>query len=121
VSILLDPATLSARRDIARGALAPLARGLRAELAPVLSGAIEIPRDKALLSRTGGRCPADGTLLRFDPLDARHLCPACGGEVRGEMHDRFRPYWYQLWLAERVLHAAVLGVLLDDAECIDAA
>jgi hypothetical protein len=37
------------------------------------------------------------------------------------MHDRFRPYWYQLWLAERVLHAAVLGVLLDDAACVDAA
>jgi hypothetical protein len=121
VSILLDAATLQARRTIARGPLAPLTRGLRAELAPVLGGAIEIPRDKALLSRTGGRCPDDGTLLRFDPVDPRHVCPVCGIEVRGELHDRFRPYWYQLWLAERVLHAAVLGVLLDDGECVDAA
>ncbi|PYP76742.1 MAG: hypothetical protein DMD35_17680 [Gemmatimonadetes bacterium] len=121
MSMLLDVATLDARRTVARGSLAPLAQGLRAELRPVLEGAIEIPRDKALLSRTGGRCPNDGTLLRFDPLDARHVCLVCGSEVRGELHDRFRPYWYQLWLAERVLHAAVLGVLLDDRECIDAA
>ncbi|HKP15154.1 MAG TPA: heparinase II/III family protein, partial [Gemmatimonadaceae bacterium] len=121
MSILLDSAALEGRRAIARGSLAPLARGLRAELAPVLAGDIEIPREKALLSRTGGRCPYDGTLLRFDPLDARHVCPVCGSEVRGELHDRFRPYWYQLWLAERVLHASVLGVLLDDVECIEAA
>ncbi|MFL5619491.1 MAG: heparinase II/III family protein [Gemmatimonadaceae bacterium] len=121
MSLLLDAVALDARRAIARGPLAPLAQGLRAELAPVLGDAIEIPREKALLSRTGGRCPDDGTFLRFDPLDPRHVCPTCGVEVTGELHDRFRPYWYQLWLAERVLHAAVLGVLLDDAECIDAA
>jgi len=121
VSILVDAATMQARRTIARGPLAPLAQGLRTELAPVLTGAIEIPRDKALLSRVGGRCPNDGTLLRFDPLDPRHVCPMCGLEVSGELHDRFRPYWYQLWLAERVLHAAVIGVLLDDAECLHAA
>ena len=121
MSLLLDADALHARRAIARGPLAPLARGLRAELAPVLAGAIDIPRDKALLSRTGGRCPNDGTFLRFDPLDARHVCPTCGMEVTGELHDRFRPYWYQLWLAERVLHAAVLGTLLEDTECTDAA
>jgi hypothetical protein len=121
MSLLLDAGALHARRAIARGPLAPLAHGLRAELAPVLGGAREIPREKALLSRTGGRCPDDGTLLRFDPLDARHFCLHCGREVRGEMHDRFRPYWYQLWLAERVLHCAVLGVLLEDRECVDGA
>jgi hypothetical protein len=121
MTLLLDSAALRARRAIARGALAPLADGLRAELAPVLDGAIEIPREKALLTRTGGRCPHDGALLRFDPLDARHVCPICGREAVGELHDRFRPYWYHLWLAERVLHAAVLGVLLDDERCVDAA
>ena len=121
MSLLVDAADLAARRAIVRGPLAPLAQGLRAELAPVLAGGVEIPRDKALLSRTGGRCPTDGSLLRFDPLDPRHVCSACGREVRGELHDRFRPYWYQLWLAERVLHAAVLGVLLDDAPCMEAA
>jgi hypothetical protein len=121
VSILIDTATLQERRAIARGPFSALTQGLRAELEPVLAGAVEIPREKALLSRTGGRCPNDGSLLRFDPLDPRHLCPTCGVEVEGELHDRFRPYWYQLWLAERVLHAAVLGVLLEDATCIDAA
>jgi hypothetical protein len=121
VSLLLGADTLHARRAIARGPLASLANGLRSELGPVISGAIEIPRDKALLSRAGGRCPNDGSFLRFDPVDPRHVCPTCGVEVRGELHDRFRPYWYQLWLAERVVHATVLGVLLDDGECIEAA
>ena len=121
MSLLLAPPALAARGAVARGALAPLAAGLRRELEPVLQGAIEIPRDKALLSRAGGRCPHDGGFLRFDPLDPRHVCPRCGTEVSGALHDRFRPYWYQLWLAERVLHAAVLGTLLDDAECRETA
>ena len=121
MSLLLEPTALASRRAVARGTLAPLALGLRGELEPVLSGAVEIPREKALLSRVGGRCPHDGTFLRFDPVDPRHICARCGTEVNGELHDRFRPYWYQLWLAERVLHAAVLGALLDDAECREAA
>ena len=121
MSLLLEPAALASRSDVARGTLAPLAAGLRRELEPLLTGAIEIPREKALLSRTGGRCPQDGTFLRFDPLAPRHVCPRCDTEVAGVLHDRFRPYWYQLWLAERVLHAAVLGALLDDAECRQAA
>jgi len=121
MTLLLDSTSLDARRAIARGALGPLAHGLRAELAPVLDGTIVIPHEKALLSRAGGRCPRDGSLLRFDPQDPRHLCLACGMEVVGELHDRFRPYWYQLWLAERVLHAAVLGVLLGETRCVEAA
>ena len=121
MSLLLPPAAFASRGRIARGTLAPLAAGLRRELEPVLGGTVEIPREKALLSRAGGRCPHDGTFLRFDPIDPRHVCPRCGTEVTGELHDRFRPYWYQLWLAERVLHAAVLGTLLEDAECRDAA
>ena len=121
MSLLLGPAALASRGAVARGTLAMLATGLRRELQPVLAGAIEIPRDKALLSRAGGRCPRDGTFLRFDPLDPRHVCPRCGTQVIGELHDRFRPYWYQLWLAERVLHAALLGAVLDDAECREAA
>ena len=121
MSLLLDSAALASRSVVARGSLAPLAAGLRRELEPVLAGAIEIPSDKALLSRTGGRCPRDGTYLRFDPVDPRHVCPRCGAEQTGELHDRFRPYWYQLWLAERALHAAVLGIVLDDAACRDAA
>ena len=121
MSLLLEPSALASRSAVARGALAPLAAGLRRELEPVLRDAIEIPREKALLSRAGGRCPHDGGFLRFDPLDPRHVCARCGTEVNGALHDRFRPYWYQLWLAERMLHAALLGTLLDDAACRDAA
>jgi hypothetical protein len=30
---------------------------------------------------------------------------------RGELHDRFWIYWYQLWLAERAVHASLLASL----------
>ena len=33
----------------------------------------------------------------------------CGEVYRGELHDRFWIYWYQLWLAERAVHAAAAG------------
>src|SRR4051794_36576378 len=118
MSLLLDDAAIEARRSVAAGALRPLADGLLAELEPLFDGLVEIPAEKALLSRTGGRCPHDGAMLRFDPLDPRLVCPVCGTKLQGGLHDRFRPYWMQLWLAERVLHAAVLGVLLDDPRCI---
>jgi len=121
MTILLDAAALDARRSVAAGALRALADGLLAELAPLLDGRVQLPTEKALLTRTGGRCPHDGTMLRFDPLDPRLVCPVCGTKVQGGLHDRFRPYWMQLWLAERVLHAAVLGVLLDDEQCVGAA
>ncbi|HEX7979181.1 MAG TPA: heparinase II/III family protein [Gemmatimonadaceae bacterium] len=121
MSLLLDDAALDARRSVATGALRLLADGLLDELAPLLDERVSIPTEKALLTRTGGRCPHDGTMLRFDPLDPRLVCPVCGTKLQGGLHDRFRPYWMQLWLAERVLHAAVLGVLLDDAQCVRAA
>ena len=118
MSLLVDTATLDARRAVARGPLAGLATSLRAELEPLLEGAWSVPAEKALLSRSGGRCPRDGTFLAFDPYDARHRCPRCGEEFVGDLHDRFRPYWYHLWLAERSVHAALLGVLLDDTRCL---
>jgi hypothetical protein len=118
MSLLVDERMVDARRGAARGPLGALASSLRAELEPVVEGRWSVPTEKALLSRTGGRCPGDGALLTFDPFDARHRCPRCGDEVVGELHDRFRPYWYHLWLAERSVHAALLGVLLDDARCI---
>ena len=40
-----------------------------------------------------------------------HRCPRCGRMFQGELHDRFWIYWYQLWLAERAVHAAVLSAL----------
>jgi hypothetical protein len=117
MTLIVTAAELEARRAVARGTLAPLAAGLRRELAPLLESPPEIPREKALLSRPGGRCTIDGSLLSFDPYDPRHICPTCGREYAGGLHDRFRLYWYQMWLAERVLHAALLGVLTDDEPC----
>ncbi|HEY2067271.1 MAG TPA: heparinase II/III family protein [Gemmatimonadaceae bacterium] len=116
MSLLLSAAQLLARRRVATGPLEPLASGLQRELAPLLALHPEVPREKALLSRAGGRCDRDGTLLAYDPFDARHRCPVCGREVTGEVHDRFRLYWHQLWLAERVVHAALLGVVRDDPD-----
>ena len=83
MSLLLGDMALDARRRVATGALRPLADGLLAELAPLLEGRVEIPAEKALLTRTGGRCPHDGTMLRFDPLDPRLACPVCGTKVQG--------------------------------------
>ena len=117
MTLIVTAAELDARRSVARGELAPLAEGLRRDLAPLLVTQPEVPREKALLSRPGGRCPIDGALLRFDPFDPRHVCPTCGREYAGGLHDRFRLYWYQMWLAERVLHAALLGVITDDEAC----
>lgn len=119
MTLLLSDAELRQRGAVARGSLAPLADGLRRELVPLLTAPPELPVAKALLTRKGGRCDRDGTLLTYDPFDARHRCAQCGRELGGEEHDGFRLYWHQLWLAERVLHAAVLGSLLDDPPCRD--
>jgi hypothetical protein len=116
--LLLSADGLAARRAVAIGPLAPLAQGLRAELEPLVGGAHIVPTAKALLSRSGGRCNCDGGYLDYDPFDARHRCTRCGREWTGELHDRFRLYWHQLWLAERVVHASLLGVLLGDGACI---
>ena len=117
MTLLLSTEELSARRLIARGALAPLAEGLRRELDPLIAGPHDVPAQKALLSRAGGRCDRDGTLLAYDPFVERHRCAHCGREFAGAEHDRFRLYWHHLWLAERAVHGALLGCLLDDAAC----
>lgn len=114
--LLLRDDAIPARREAANGPLAPLAISLAEELAPVLSAAIELPPEKARLSRLGGRCPADGAMLAFDPWSPRvHRCPACGAELRDEAHYRWWIMWYQLWLAERAVHAALLNLLRGDA------
>ena len=86
MSILISAKDLLARRRVATGALAPLASGLLSELTRLIAHAPEVPTEKAHLSRAG------------------------------EADDRFRLYFHQLWLAERVLHAALLGVLLDNRQ-----
>jgi hypothetical protein len=114
--LLIDAARLTERGGIARGALAPLHDSLREDLQPVLAPRPEVPRVKALLSRAGGRCENDGTLLDFDPRSPNlHRCPRCGTLHEGEVHHRAWVTNFQLWLAERAVHAAMFAALDGNA------
>ena len=120
MTLLLPDTSWATRLHAAEGPLAPLAAALATDLEPlvaaVAAGTLHVPSEKALLSRVGGRCPLDGELLEFDPWSPHaHRCPRCSAIHRDVWHDRFWPYWYQLWLAERALHAALLARLLDTA------
>lgn len=122
MTLLIDPAQVDARRAVASGPLAPLARALRAELDPLLERGFEIPREKALLSRDGGRCERDGTPLRFDPFSPReHTCGRCGAAYRRERDYLWWITSYQLWLAERAIYAAALHLLNDDPRAAELA
>jgi heparinase II/III-like protein len=108
--LLLTDRDLDARGIVARASLAPLVESLGTDLDKVLARPLYIPREKAFLSREGGRCPRDATMLEFDPFSPHeHRCPRCGTVYTGELHDRFWIYWYQLWLAERAVHAVLLS------------
>lgn len=113
--LLLDDARLERRRLAARGPLAPLYDSLASELEPLLGRAPYVPDVKALLSRAGGRCEVDGAPLEFDPWSPhKHRCPSCGTIHRGDLHDRAWVTSYQLWLAERSVHAALFHLLQGD-------
>jgi hypothetical protein len=115
MTLLLGDAQFADRRTLAEGALRSLADSLAADLDPLLGHEPYIPAAKALLSRVGGRCESDGTDLEFNPQSPHaHRCPGCGRVHTGEYHDRWWLYPYQLWLAERSVHAAMLGALRDD-------
>ena len=115
MTLLLHPHRIGERRDAARGALAPLASSLADDLQPVLARDVFIPAEKARLSRDGGRCPDDAALLGFDPFSPRlHRCPQCGKTYGEEAHYRWWIMSYQLWLAERTVHGAVLALLRGD-------
>ena len=115
MSLLVSEDVLRLRSAVADAELEPLARGLTTELAPVVTRDLYVPREKALLSREGGRCSRDGATLEFDPFSPhRHRCPVCGEIYAGVYHDRFWVFWYQLWLAERAVHAALLARLRCD-------
>ncbi|HEX2781599.1 MAG TPA: heparinase II/III family protein, partial [Gemmatimonadaceae bacterium] len=115
MTLLLTDEELAARRAVAAGSLAPLADSLAADLEPLLDRPFEIPRDKARLSRVGGRCPADGTNLEYDPFSPRqHRCPRCGRVSADEAHYRYWLMWHHLWLAERAVHGATLFALRGD-------
>jgi hypothetical protein len=116
--MLLAPAIMDERRVLARGAFAPLAGSLARDLERLVhADDIYIPTTKARLTRAGGRCPACGSVLDFDPFSpSRHRCSRCQAEVVGEEHDLMWIMWYQLWLAERAVHAAALyGVAGEQA------
>jgi hypothetical protein len=98
------------------GDLAALAQSLRRDLAtaPTL-GSGWLPKEKAKLTRTGGRCRSDGTWLEFDPASAReHRCAHCGSIYREEVDYRWWIMNYQLWLAERAVHGAALAAVSFD-------
>jgi hypothetical protein len=112
MSILVSDDALRDRTTVAAGPLSGLATSLAGDLDRALSGALYFPNQKARLSREGGRCARDGALLLFDPArPTEHECPECGELYRGDPHDRFWIYWYQLWLAERAVQCAVLARL----------
>lgn len=114
--LLLADERLASRRSVAGRELRPLADSLAADLVPLLDHPPLIPTEKALLSTVGGRCETDGSDLEFDPfLPHAHRCPRCGRVHVGEWHDRWWLYPYQLWLAERAVHAATLFALRGDA------
>lgn len=113
--LLLPDRLIESRRIAAAGPLAPLADALAAGLEPMVDVELYLPSEKALLSRTGGKCEVDGTLLDFDPYSPdSHRCSQCGREFKGEFHHRWWVYWFQLWLAERGVHAALLFLLRGD-------
>lgn len=113
--LLVSKDALAMRAAIARGPLAPLADSLAKELDPLFGRPLYIPKEKALLSRRGGRCEHDGASLEFDPFSPHnHCCPQCGRIHRGEFHDRWWAWPYQLWLAERAVHGALLYALRGD-------
>src|SRR4051812_47230233 len=112
MSLLVSAGELAKRRTVAAGPLDPLARSLALDHSVVAGRPLYVPEQKAVLSREGGRCPADGAMLDFDPFSPReHRCPRCGVTYSGDVHHRSWIYWYQLWLAERAVHGAVLGAL----------
>ncbi len=124
MTLLLSAAEWAVRRALlgtAHGAsLRALGESIASDLDAVLARPLYIPRAKAQLTRAGGRCPADGSLLEFDPFDEHHhRCGTCGEVFTGAAHAGFWRYWYHLWLAERAVHAAILFRLRGDPRHAD--
>jgi hypothetical protein len=104
--------SLPARWTRLDASLQALAHGLERELSPLWHTPFPVPMRKARLTRIGGRCAHDGTPLTFDPWrPVEHACPTCGAVHRGLEHDDWWAMGAQLWSAERVLQAAMLGAM----------
>jgi len=113
---VVTPELLDARRAAVRHApdLRRLMTHLEEGARPLLARQPVVPAVKSLLSQDGGRCPADGATLTFDPWSPDvHRCPRCGAEVRGERHDRWWARYQHQWNAERAAHLAAVAALGD--------
>ncbi|MDQ6612064.1 MAG: heparinase II/III-family protein, partial [Gemmatimonadota bacterium] len=109
---------LAERRKLAATSFAPLVQALRAELEPMFNGPLPIPSQKARLTRVGGRCSMDGTLLAFDPWSpTEHHCPGCQRVFMGPEHNDWWAMGAQLWVAERAVQSAALHLLTGDGAC----
>ena len=107
---------LAARRASIGAAsdLTALAGHIAKRNAAVLERLPPVPDVKALLSVDGGRCPADGTVLSFDPWSPdAHGCSLCGQRFSSERHHRAWAKFQHLWLAERAVELASLAALTD--------
>lgn len=114
--ILLSDESIAERRAVADGPLRGLTDSLARDLAVAIERPLFIPEEKARLTRAGGRCAEDGSYLDFDPYAPRqHRCRTCGKVYDGEEHYRWWVMGYQLWLAERAVHASTLYLLRGDA------
>ena len=105
---------LAERRDLVAGApdLQALAAHIAQRNARVVQQLPPIPEVKALLSVDGGRCPADGAILRFDPWSPdAHTCPVCRARHSGIRHHRAWARLQHLWIAERAVELAAVTAL----------
>ncbi len=110
MTILVSADALLSRRAQERSSpdLAALGAHLDAGIARLLSHPLYVPEAKALLSRWGAHCRDDEAELAFDPFSpSKQRCTRCGREWSTDQAHRWWVYWYQLWLAERVLVMAL--------------
>lgn len=110
---------LGERRDLVLGApdMQALVAHIARRNARVVQQLPPIPEVKALLSVDGGRCPADGATLRFDPWSPdAHTCPRCQTRHSGMRHHRAWARLQHLWLAERAVELAALTALGEGGE-----
>ncbi|HZI74419.1 MAG TPA: heparinase II/III family protein, partial [Gemmatimonadales bacterium] len=102
--------------------LTALLQRLSQRAAPLLQRMPPLPPMKAVLTADGGFCPDDGTRLEFDPWSpVQHRCPHCGRSFEGERHDAAWAHYQHLWLAERAVHLATVGILGNRRDASDRA
>ena len=116
MSLLDTTPSCERRRRIAAGPLRPLAAfaGGRSRAAASRASST-FPRRKgaAVARRRALRARRHAARRSIRSSRSEHRCPRCGEVYRGELHDRFWIYWYQLWLAERAVHGGALARLGD--------